>query len=103
MVDTIHILLIILVLLNIVFFFLGYTIGRLTNSQAITESQPISFFSKNQSSNDKPIKKIIIDQTKYVTDIKTSDMEKKYENLGETKMSDDKIESSINKLKNIKS
>ena len=103
MVDTMHILLIILVLLNIVFFFLGYAMGRLTNSQATTESQPISFFSKSKSNNDKPIKKIIIDETKYVTDIKTSDMEKKYENLGETKVSNDKIESSINKLKNIKS
>jgi transposase len=29
-------------------------------------------------------------------------MEKKYENLGETKISNENIESSINKLKNLK-
>lgn len=48
------------------------------------------------------INKITIDESKYVTDIKTSGMEKKYENLGETKVSEENIESSINKLKNIK-
>jgi hypothetical protein len=102
MADTIYLLLIILVLLNIVFFFLGYLIGRLKNSQTIIESQPVSFFNKNKSDNDKTINKVTIDESKYVTDIKTSDMEKKYENLGETKISNEDIESSINKLKNIK-
>jgi hypothetical protein len=102
MIDTIYILLIILILLNIVFFFLGYFIGRLNSSQAIVESQPISFFNKSKSDNDKMINKITIDESKYVTDIKTSGMEKKYENLGETKVSEENIESSINKLKNIK-
>ena len=102
MVDTIHILLIILILLNIVFFFLGYAIGRLKNSQATIESQPVSFFNKSKSDNDKTINKITIDDSKYVTDIKTSGMEKKYDNLGDTKVSNENIESSINKLKNIK-
>lgn len=102
MIDTIYILLIILILLNIVFFFLGYFIGRLNHSQTTVESQSVSFFNKSKSDNDKMIKKITIDESKYVTDIKTSGMEKKYENLGETKISDENIESSINKLKNIK-
>ena len=103
MVNIIHILLIILILLNIVFFFLGYAIGRLTSSQTVMKSQPVSFFSKQQSvSDDKIINKVIIDERKFVTDIKTSGMEKKYENLGETKISNENIESSINKLKNIK-
>jgi len=101
--DTMHILLIILILLDIVFFFLGYTIGRLTSSQTIMKSQPTSFFSKNQSvSDDKIINKVIIDERKFVTDITTSGMEKKYNNLGETKISNDNIESSIDKLKNMK-
>ena len=81
---------------------MGYSIGRLNSSQAIVESQPISFFNKSKSDNDKMINKITIDESKYVTDIKTSGMEKKYENLGETKVSEENIESSINKLKNIK-
>lgn len=81
---------------------MGYSIGRLNRSQTIVESQPISFFNKSKSDNDKMINKITIDESKYVTDIKTSGMEKKYENLGETKVSEENIESSINKLKNIK-
>jgi hypothetical protein len=98
--DTVQILLIILILLDIVFFFLGYTIGRLNSSQTIVESQPVSFFNKQKSvSDDKAINKVIIDERKFVTDIKTSGMEKKYENLGETKISNENIESSINKLK----
>jgi hypothetical protein len=100
MIDTIQILLIILILLDIVFFFLGYTIGRLNSSQTIVESQPVSFFNKQKSlSDDKVTNKVIIDERKFVTDIKTSGMEKKYENLGETKISNENIESSINKLK----
>ena len=102
MVDTICILLIILILLNVVFFFLGYSIGRLNSSQTNVESQPISFFNKSKSDSDKMIDKITINESKYVTDIETSGMEKKYETLGETKISQENIESSINKLKNIK-
>lgn len=103
MTDTIHILLIILILLDIVFFFLGYAIGRLTSSQTIMKGQPNSFFSKHQSvSDDKIINKVIIDERTFVTDIKTSGMEKKYDNLGETKISNDNIEFSIDKLKNMK-
>jgi hypothetical protein len=102
MVDTICILLIILILLNVVFFFLGYSIGRLNSSQTNVESQPISFFNKSKSDSDKMINKITINESKYVTDIETSGMEKKYETLGETKISQENIESSINKLKNIK-
>ena len=103
MIDTVHILLIILILLNVVFFFLGYSIGRLHSSQTNVESQPISFFSKQGSAIiDKTIKKVNIDETKYVTNIETSNMEKKYTSLGETKISNENIESSIDKLKNLK-
>jgi len=86
----------------VVFFFLGYSIGRLNSSQTNVESQPISFFNKSKSDSDKMIDKITINESKYVTDIETSGMEKKYETLGETKISQENIESSINKLKNIK-
>jgi hypothetical protein len=102
MIDTMHILLIILILFNIVFFFLGYFVGRLHSSQTNLGSQPVSFFDKQNSKNEKTINKVTIDETKYVTDIKTSGMEKKYESLGEVKTTNENIESSINKLKNIK-
>lgn len=100
MTHTLNILLAILVLLNIVFFILGYVFAKINSSQQISGSQPNSFFSKNKSSENN--NKITIDERKFVTDIKTSDMEKKYDNLGETKVSEENIQSSIDKLKNIK-
>lgn len=96
MIDTIDI---ILILFNIVFGILGYLIGK--GSQTKIESQPISFFTKEKLANNK-INKIAIDETKVVTDINTANLEKKFDNLGELKVSNENIESSINKLKNIK-
>lgn len=101
MTNTLNILLAILVLLNIVFFILGYLFAKINSSQQIYGSQPNSFFSKNKITEEKN-NKITIDERKFVTDIKTSDMEKKYDNLGETKVSDENIQTSIDKLKNIK-
>jgi hypothetical protein len=101
MINTLNILLVILILLNIVFFILGYVFAKINNSQQIYGSQPNSFFSKNKITEEKN-NKITIDERKFVTDIKTSDMEKKYDNLGETKVSDENIQTSIDKLKNIK-
>jgi len=43
-----------------------------------------------------------IDETKVVVAIKTDNMEKKYENLGDVKKSEENITGSINKLKNLK-
>lgn len=97
MVDTIHI---ILILFNIVFFLLGYTIGK--SSHVKVESQPISFFKKQNQKDSESPQKVAIDGTKFVTDIKTSDLVKKYEELGDIKVSTDNIESSIDKLKNLK-
>jgi hypothetical protein len=100
MTYTLNILLAILVLLNIVFFILGYIFAKInSSSQQVSGSQPNSFFSKNKNTENN---KITIDERKFVTDIKTSGMEKKYDNLGETKVSDENIQSSIDKLKNIK-
>jgi hypothetical protein len=45
---------------------------------------------------------ISIDNSKFVVDIKTDQLEKKYEGLGEIKNSQENIGSSINKLKNMK-
>jgi hypothetical protein len=45
---------------------------------------------------------ISIDSSKFVVDIKTDGLEKKYQNLGEIKGTNESIESSVNKLKNMK-
>lgn len=87
----------ILLLLNIVCFSIGYLLGKSgTNS---TEHKNIkSFF--DQEKNSKP--KIEIDTSKVVTKINTDGMEKKYNSLGETKITTDNVQSSVNKLKNLK-
>jgi hypothetical protein len=100
MIDTNSLLVGILILLNVVFFFLGYIIGKISHSQADYGSQSKPFRQKNQP-NIAPTQ-ISIDETKYVTDINLSGLEKKYDKLGETVVSSGNISSSINKLKNIK-
>lgn len=54
---------------------------------------------KNTSINQNLIK---IDDTKFVTDITTEGLEKKYTNLGETKNTTENVSSSVNKLKSMK-
>ena len=92
----------ILSLINILSFGLGYLIGKL---------RPISGVSSNsQVYNGSPINrldgqnklKISIDDSKFVTEIKTDGLEKKYTDLGDKKVSNENIGNSINKLKNMK-
>lgn len=89
----------ILVILNIISFILGYYISKITHNQGVYNiEKPKSFFSKEEKAS----KTISIDSTKYVADIRTDGMEKKYETLGETKQSKENISSAIDKLKNMK-
>lgn len=99
---TNNIIIIILVILNFFAFILGLLCGKilLNNSQANIGSQ--SFFKQQKQSNTVEKSTISIDDSKYVVDIKTTDLEKKYDSLGETKQSTEQISSSINKLKNLK-
>jgi hypothetical protein len=102
-IDIIHI---ILILFNILFFVFGYILGRLNNTNGVydnSQNQSQSFFAKNKSQEqDKNSKKIDIDSTKVVIDIKTDNLQKRYDNLGETKQSSEQISSAINKLKNMR-
>lgn len=99
---TNDIIIIILVILNFFAFILGLLCGKilLNNSQANIGSQ--SFFNQQKQSSTAEKSTISIDDSKYVVDIKTTDLEKKYDSLGETKQSTEQISSSINKLKNLK-
>ena len=99
--DSMHLLFSILILLNVVFFFLGYIVGKLNCSTSVLEpTQRSNLFTKNKLQKSKT--SISIDETKFVTDIKTDNLEKKYDSLGEKKISSEKITDSITKLKNIK-
>lgn len=91
---------VLLFILNINSLFIGYLIGRSMNN-GVTNNSPQSFFSKNKDT------KIVsnnlsIDDKKFVVDIKTDGLEKKYNSLGEVKQTQENISNSVNKLKNLK-
>lgn len=97
MVDTMTLLFTLLILFNIVFFMLGFLVGKNFSSQPVFGSQHNGINRPNNSFN-----KITIDESKVVTDINLAGLEKKYETLGETKTSHETINSSVDKLKNLK-
>jgi hypothetical protein len=99
MIDS-NILVIILLFLNIIFFCIGYLLGKSNNKYIEYTDSPKKNILKDRNLVDKP--NISIDDTKIVTKIDTGNLEKKYDTLGEIKSSQDNLLSSINKLKNMK-
>ena len=87
----------ILIIINIISFGIGYTIGKITSNNITTNSVPVLKDKEIVRTN-----KVSIDTTKYVTTIKTDSLEKKYDNLGDIKQSAEQIDVSVNKLKNMK-
>jgi hypothetical protein len=89
-----------LLAIGVCLFLIGYLFGRkgAVGVYNIQEQRPVSFF-KQQNEAPKPI---VMDERKYVVDIKTEGLEKKYESLGDVKESQENISGSINKLKNLK-
>lgn len=99
---TLLLIMITLLAIGACFFLIGYLYGSKRNL-GVYNSIPTkinTIIATNNLQKNNPI--IEIDNTKIVTKIKTDDMEKKYSSLGEKKETEDNIESSINKLKNIK-
>jgi hypothetical protein len=95
-----EITLLILIILNINSFVIGYLLGSKT-SHGVLDSGPKSFFDKNK--NQPTLQNSLsIDDKKFVTDIKTDGLERKYNTLGEVKKTEDNIANSVNKLKNLK-
>jgi hypothetical protein len=90
-----------LLAIGVCLFLIGYFYGLSKIGNGVSNlviDRPKNFFGHNVTKNNK----ISIDNTKVVTDIKTDNLEKKYESLGEIKNSEDNISESINKLKNLK-
>lgn len=85
---------------------IGYLLGRLnrtgigvlySDQSTISANEKVI---KNNIAQQKPL--IKIDETKFVTEIDTGSMEKKFDSLGDVKTSTDNVSESINKLKNLK-
>jgi len=86
-------------------FAVGYLLGKISSNNFIVQSdqqKPKSFFRKEKEDDQNSSKSPSIDSTKFVVNIKTDGMEKKYDSLGETKVSSENISNSISKLKNMK-
>jgi len=97
------ILVLILLFLNIIFFCIGYLIGKSTINYQVLDRTSISTRKIKEISDNQTNKPLInIDDTKIVTKINTDNLEKKYDTLGEVKSSQENLTSSINKLKNMK-
>lgn len=91
----------ILITLNIIIFILGYLLGK--HTRPIEHNNPVSFLSKNKNIKEASQKvDIDIDERKIVTKINTDNLEKKYDSLAQTQVSQNDIGESINKLKNLK-
>lgn len=89
----------ILISSNIIFFILGYLVCKVTNFHGVSyNSQGIS---RTQLKKDN-LKNVVIDDSKYITSINTSDLEKKYTNIATEIKSDESISQSVSKLKQMK-
>ena len=96
-----NIILLIVVVLIINSFFIGYLLGRFSGHNGVSNNKQKSFF-QQQDSKTKEINSISIDDKKFVVDIKTDNLEKKYQNLGDVKHTEETITNSVDKLKNLK-
>lgn len=92
-------------ILFLVCFGIGYILGKLNSSVGGVLYDDNNFIQnkkviKNNIAQQKPL--IKIDDTKFVTDIDTKTMEKKFDSLGDVKVSSDSVDNSVSKLKNMK-
>lgn len=101
MLSDANIVLLIIVVLIIGSFLIGYVIGKLKTLEHSVPNKQKSFF-KQQDSKTQEINDISIDDKKLVVNIKTEGLEKKYNSLGDVKSTEENISNSVNKLKNLK-
>lgn len=100
---NISIIIHLLIYLNIISFILGFILAHYVGEKSTTTNT--GFFAKNNiqnSSTTNSSAKIQIEESKYVTSIDTSNIEKKFSSLGDVKKTDENISNSVNKLKNLK-
>lgn len=81
---------------------IGYLFGRFTANNGVITNSPQSFFKHQKDQKERIVNNLSIDDKKFVVDIKTDGMERKYDNLGDIKQTEENISNSVNKLKNLK-
>ena len=88
-------------MISIILFCLGYTSRTLLDQNKYGGDYGTNSI-KEIPNHKKQQLAIKIDDSKYVTNVSTDNLEKKYNSLGDIKESSENIESSITKLKNLK-
>lgn len=97
-------------------FFIGYLMGSIDvlkkslsskrdsdkHNDVVLGREPTQMFADNPTTKNHQRKKVIIDDTKYVTDISTEGMEQKGVSLGVVSQADDDISSATKKLASLK-
>jgi hypothetical protein len=94
-IPTLILITITLLAIGVCFFLTGYLMASKHPNGVYSIGKKLSIPEKLKTN-------ISIDETKIVTKINTDDLEKKYDQLTETKSSQENISSSINKLKALK-
>ncbi len=92
---------IVIIALEIAIFVLGVYVGKNILGGNIESQKPESFL-RNQGKKKQNENQLSIDDTKVVLKIDTGGMEKKFKDIGKTKVTEDDISSAVNKLKNMK-
>lgn len=101
-IDISQLIVVIFLTLNIFSFILGYFLGKLSKINLSQSNDIVPTKDRNIDNKKEIISKINIDETKIVTKIDTNNLEKKYDTLGNTILTNSDIGSSINKLKKMK-
>ena len=96
-----YLLISVLLILNINSFLVGYLVGKQRSNHISPENSEYKIFKNKKQQVEKS--QILIDYKKFVVDINTTNLEKKYSNLGEATQSSENISDSVNKLKKMKS
>ena len=78
-------------------FALGYIAAKISLNNGVLINKPISIFDKQTIKTHSTI-----DDTKFIVKINTNELQKKYNELGENKSSEESISNSVDKLKNMK-
>lgn len=96
--DLLYLILLLLIIVSyFAIFGIGFFVGRIMGGTGVLSER--SVYDNKSKSN---AKKLSIDDRKVVLAVSTEGLDKKYEELGDTKESDDNISSSVNKLKSLK-
>jgi len=94
------------ILFSIIFFFLGFLSSKYIKSFEHKDEKIESFFAKEnrkiKQDNNKKNATIDIDDSVHVVNIKTENLEKKYDTMGNKTSTSENISSSIAKLQNMK-